>query len=145
MYEILDELQEEAKQYRTFEEWFAHIEAYREELKKQIEKSKNLRSGKNREEDAVMIMTMHGSKGLEFECVFIPDANAGVIPHNKAIAGAALEEERRLFYVAMTRAKSHLHIYYLKERFNKEMLISRFVEEVTGDSEILRSSRKSTL
>ena len=80
--------------------------------------------------DSVMLMTMHGAKGLEFECVFIPDANEGVTPHSKSVLDADMEEERRMFYVAMTRAKSHLHIYYLKERFNKEVEVSRFVEEL---------------
>jgi DNA helicase-2/ATP-dependent DNA helicase PcrA len=148
MYEILDELQEEAKSHKNFEAWFAYIQEYREELKKQADKSRQLRAGKEQEEDAVMLMTMHGAKGLEFQCVFIPDANEGVTPHNKAVLTADLEEERRLFYVAMTRAKSCLHIYYLKERFNKEMSVSRFVEEILADdterSRNSRISRKST-
>jgi DNA helicase-2/ATP-dependent DNA helicase PcrA len=135
MYEILDELQEEAKSHKNFEAWFAYIQEYREELKKQADKSRQLRAGKEQEEDAVMLMTMHGAKGLEFQCVFIPDANEGVTPHNKAVLTADLEEERRLFYVAMTRAKSCLHIYYLKERFNKEMSVSRFVEEILADDD----------
>lgn len=148
MYEILDELQEEAKSHKNFEAWFAYIQEYREELKKQADKSRQLRAGKEQQEDAVMLMTMHGAKGLEFQCVFIPDANEGVTPHNKAVLTADLEEERRLFYVAMTRAKSCLHIYYLKERFNKEMSVSRFVEEILADdterSRNSRISRKST-
>jgi DNA helicase-2/ATP-dependent DNA helicase PcrA len=135
MYEILDELQEESKGYKTFQDWFAYIEEYGEELKKQTEKSRSVRAGQEQKEDAVMIMTMHGAKGLEFECVFIPDANEGVTPHNKAVLTQDMEEERRLFYVAMTRAKKHLHIYYLKERFNKEVSVSRFVEEILAGTE----------
>lgn len=80
--------------------------------------------------DAVLLMTMHGVKGLEYECVFIPDANEGVTPHSKAVLDADMEEERRMFYVAMTRAKKHLHIYYVKERFNKDADVSRFVYEI---------------
>ena len=49
---------------------------------------------------------MHSSKGLEFDIVFIIDANEGVCPHKKAILDEDIEEERRMFYVAMTRAKS---------------------------------------
>lgn len=134
MYEILDELQEMSKGYKTFEEWFAYIQAYGEELKRQSEKSRHLKSGKGQQPDAVMLMTMHGAKGLEFDCVFIPDANEGVIPHNKAVLDKDMEEERRMFYVALTRAKKYLHIYYLKERFNKEVSVSRFVEEILADT-----------
>lgn len=124
--EILDELQEEAKSHETFEEWFASMQEYREELLRQSRKK-----GQERE-DAVQLMTMHGAKGLEFACVFIPDANEGVTPHSKSVLTADLEEERRMFYVAMTRAKRHLHICYVKERFNKEVDISRFVQEIVG-------------
>ena len=133
MYEILDELQEASKGYKSFDEWFEYIRAYGEELKEQAQKSRRMKNGQEQTEDAVVIMTMHGAKGLEYECVFIPDANEGVTPHNKAVLAADMEEERRMFYVAMTRAKSHLHIYYLKERFNKEVSISRFVEEILAD------------
>ncbi|MCD7825656.1 MAG: ATP-dependent helicase [Clostridiaceae bacterium] len=130
LFEVLDELQEEAGGQDSFEAWQDSIREYREALQEQ----KNKKSGpqQNREqEDAVMLLTMHGSKGLEYECVFIPDANEGVVPHSKSVLCADMEEERRMFYVAMTRAKSHLHIYYLKERFHKEVDISRFVEEAT--------------
>lgn len=133
MYEILDELQEASKGHKSFEEWFDDIRAYGEELKEQTEKSRRMKNGQEQSEDAVVIMTMHGAKGLEYECVFIPDANEGITPHNKAVLTADIEEERRMFYVAMTRAKSHLHIYYLKERFNKEVSVSRFVEELLTD------------
>lgn len=135
MYEILDELQEESKVHQSFQEWFDYIRDYGEELKEQTEKSRRMRNGQEQKEDAVVIMTMHGAKGLEYECVFIPDANEGITPHNKAVLSADMEEERRMFYVAMTRAKTHLHIYYLKERFNKEVSVSRFVEEILADTE----------
>ena len=67
-------------------------------------------------------MTMHSSKGLEFKVVYILDANEGVTPHHKAVLDADLEEERRMFYVAMTRAKDRLHIFYVNERFHKSRL-----------------------
>ena len=105
------------------------MQTYKEELKEQTKKSFELQRGQL-QEDAVMLMTMHGAKGLEFECVFIPDANEGVTPHSKSVLSADMEEERRMFYVAMTRAKLHLHVYYLKERFHKEVDVSRFVEEM---------------
>ena len=79
--------------------------------------------------DAVMLSTMHSSKGLEYRVVYILDANEGVTPHNKAVLDADIEEERRLFYVAMTRAKQRLHIYSVKNRYHKPAELSRFVEE----------------
>ena len=133
LFEILDELQEEAKAQESFEEWFAYMERYAQELKEQSKKSYELQRG-NQAEDAVVLLTMHGAKGLEYECVFIPDANEGVTPHSKSALNEDMEEERRLFYVAMTRAKNHLHISYLKERYNKDVDISRFVEEIQEKS-----------
>lgn len=141
--EFLDEFQEEAKGFENFEQWFEYIRAYGDELKEQAVKSRLLNNGQE-QSDAVPLMTMHGVKGLEYECVFIPDANEGVTPHSKAVLDADMEEERRLFYVAMTRAKKYLHIYYVKERFNKEADVSRFIYEVLGqDFEEARNNKKT--
>ncbi len=119
-FDILEELMEASKEYKTYDQWFTHIKEYGERLK-----SKNLD-----EDEAVMLATMHGSKGLEFEAVFIIDACEGVTPHKKALRDSELEEERRLFYVAMTRAKKYLYIYSVKNIFNKEMEPSRFLKEL---------------
>ena len=59
----------------------------------------------------------------------LPDVNEGVVPHKKAVTREELEEERRMFYVGMTRAKKRLHIYYVKERYHKKMEVSRFLAE----------------
>ena len=75
-------------------------------------------------------MTMHSSKGLEFKNVIVIDANEGIMPHNKAILEADIEEERRLFYVALTRTKENLHVFSVKERYSKKLKVSRFVEEM---------------
>lgn len=123
LFEILDQIEQSAKPFKTYEEWFEHIEAYGEELKKQSKNRMQKREG-------IVLSTMHSAKGLEYDAVFIPDANETIIPHKKAVLPADLEEERRMFYVAMTRAKKHLHIYYIKERYNKEMEPSRFVREL---------------
>ena len=74
-------------------------------------------------------MTMHSCKGLEFKVVYILDANEGITPHHKAVLEPDMEEERRMFYVAMTRAKDRLHIFYVKERYHKRQTVSRFVVE----------------
>lgn len=121
--EVLDELQEGARSFKTYEEWFQYMEDYKEGLKKLALKSKN--------KDCITIATMHSSKGLEYRAVFIVDANEGITPHKKAVLPSDVEEERRLFYVAMTRAKEILSIFSVKERYNKIMQRSRFLEELT--------------
>jgi DNA helicase-2/ATP-dependent DNA helicase PcrA len=122
--DILDELAQSAKEFESYEAWFLHMEEYKEELKRQAEDSR-----KNKV-DSVTIATMHSSKGLEFDAVFIVDANEGITPHKKAVLDADIEEERRLFYVAMTRARSHLYIASVTERYNKIQERSRFIGEI---------------
>lgn len=127
---VLDELQEEAKSQKSFDKWFEYIKLYSEELKEQAGKNKVMLNSEEQDSDFVSVLTMHGVKGLEYTCVFIPDANEGIIPYSKAVLDNDIEEERRLFYVAMTRAKEHLYISYVKKRFNKETNMSCFVQEI---------------
>ncbi len=127
--DLLDEIQESARDFKSYEEWFAYMEDYKEELKKQAIDNKELKK------EGVMLATMHSAKGLEFEAVFIVDANEGITPHKKAVLAADLEEERRLFYVAMTRAKSLLYIFSAKERYNKTVQWSRFIDEINEDNQ----------
>lgn len=123
--EVLEEIQASAKGYDTLEEWQKHIAEYGENLQKQQ---------RDREkQDGVILCTMHSSKGLEFPIVFIPEANEGITPYQKAMMKEEIEEERRLFYVAMTRAKELLYVFSIKERFHKSMEVSRFVEEFLGE------------
>lgn len=126
LYDLLDELAESAKQYKTHEDWFAGIAAYREEL------NAHSRSNVNQDRDGVAVTTMHSAKGLEYEVVFIPEANEGLAPYKKAVLPENIEEERRMFYVAMTRARHHLHIYSVKRYFNRELEPSRFITEIVG-------------
>ena len=121
--DILKEIEERAKGFKTIEEWFAHIEEYGQELKRQAEFYQN-------NTNAVSLMTMHGAKGLEFHTVFIIEANEKVVPYKKAETLEELEEERRMFYVAMTRAKKKLIISYVLEKHGKHMEPSRFVNEL---------------
>jgi len=121
--EVLDELQLLAKGFKSFEEWFAHIEAYRQELARQA-KEQAL------QKNAVTLSTIHSSKGLEYRIVFIPDANETIMPHKRAFLEEDIEEERRLFYVAMTRAKELLYIFSVKKLFHKKAERSRFVDEL---------------
>lgn len=133
--DTLNELQESAREYNTYEDWFRHISEYQEELKKQAQNQKQDRN-------SVALVTMHSSKGLEYKAVFIVDANEGITPHRKAMLEADLEEERRLFYVAVTRAKEYLHIYSVKERYNKELPCSRFVGEMLLDRDSLKAGTR---
>ena len=83
-----------------------------------------------KEKKGVTLSTMHSSKGLEYRIVFVIDANEKVIPHKRAYLEEDIEEERRLFYVAMTRAKELLYIFSVKKLYNKKAECSRFVEEL---------------
>ncbi len=127
--EVLDELQESSRECKTYESWFTYMEEYKEELKKQ-QKKQSVDNKNNT--NSITVATMHSSKGLEFHTVFIVDANEGIIPHKKAALPEDIEEERRLFYVAMTRAKEALYIYSTRERYNKVTKWSRFIDEIAG-------------
>ena len=120
---VLEELQESAKGYDTYEEWFDHIREYTEELNRQSKENEESREG-------VVVSTMHSTKGLEFERVFLPDVNEDVIPHKKSMKEEDVEEERRLFYVGVTRAKKYLHILSVKKLYNKDSRPSRFLVEL---------------
>ena len=85
--------------------------------------------------DAVTLMTIHSSKGLEFPVVFLPGMEEGVFPGSQSISSPGeIEEERRLAYVAITRAKKKLIITHAKERMlygmTQRNLLSRFVKEI---------------
>lgn len=124
LYELLDELADSAKQYNSHEEWFVGIAAYREEL------NAHSRSNVEQQREGVAVTTMHSAKGLEYDVVFIPEVNEDLAPYKKAVLPEDIEEERRMFYVAMTRARHHLHIYDVKKYFNRELEPSRFLEEL---------------
>jgi len=83
----------------------------------------------NETADAVRIITMHASKGLEFREVFIPDLNENIIPSSHACDDASVSEERRLLYVAMTRAISGLHLSYCEYIYGKKTPASMFLKE----------------
>lgn len=119
--ELLDEIQLSAKPYKTVDEWLSHIEDFTTKLKE-------THNRKSRKEDAVTFATLHSAKGLEFTEVFLVDVNENNIPHRKANTEADIEEERRLFYVGMTRAKDVLHIGYVREKYGKAQEPSRFLD-----------------
>jgi len=87
--------------------------------------------------DAVSIMTLHSAKGLEFETVFLPGWEEGLFPHQRALdegGRSGLEEERRLAYVGLTRAKKNLHLWFVSNRrihgLWQSTIPSRFLDEL---------------
>lgn len=128
--DVLDEVQETARDKGSLSEWLAFVEHYGETLEELRQAQQIV---KKEEPEGVSLMTLHGSKGLEFFVVFIPTVNEGVIPYRKSIQAGNLEEERRMLYVAMTRAKKHLHLSFVKERFNKTAEPSRFLYEIAPE------------
>ena len=80
--------------------------------------------------DRIKIYTMHGSKGLEFRYVWLPSLNEGVIPSRSVVSDMETEEERRMLYVGMTRAKEALIMSYVTGDDNNQMLPSRFLKPI---------------
>ena len=117
----LDEFEDLSVYFKTIEELLIYIKDYKVE-------------DNNLDIDCVKLMTFHSSKGLEFKTVIIIDANDGLIPHKKSIKSKDIETERRLFYVAITRAKENLYILFTKNRNGKQYLPSRFlIEGIKGE------------
>ncbi len=137
--DVLTEIEERAKEYVNLEEWLTHVETCREKERYQFQKHQQ-------EKDAVLLATMHSVKGLEFDQVFIIEANEGVLPYKKAELEEEVEEERRLFYVAITRARKKLYISYVKEKKGKMVEKSRFLLELmqktNGETEKIIKERK---
>lgn len=123
--EILDELQDGAKAFADYEAWFLHIEEYTKELQMQKKQQELL-------EDCISLSTLHSAKGLEYPIVHILDVNEELMPYKKAALDAEIQEERRLFYVGVTRARQELHIHSVQKYNGREMDVSRFVEEMSG-------------
>ncbi|MDR3601437.1 MAG: ATP-dependent helicase [Desulfosporosinus sp.] len=95
-------------------------------------------SAMNKESNAVTLSTLHSAKGLEFECVYMLDLVDGILPNLESIKAAekhkpdGLEEERRLFYVGMTRARKELELLTVEKLNDNDVIESRFVGEVRG-------------
>lgn len=122
LYDVIDELQESARGFDDFNGWFDHIETYTKELEE-------LYQSQNQQTESVALATLHSAKGLEYENVYLIDVNEGVMPYKKAVLDADIEEERRMFYVGMTRAKKNLHLFSVKQLNQKDADISRFITE----------------
>lgn len=123
--DILEGIAEAAAEYDDAESFLMHAE----EMKKKLNR-------KFVEGDKVSLMTMHKSKGLEFNKVFIIGAIQGITPSLPKEKGReiSIDEERRLFYVAMTRSKEELLIYVPELRYGKKADQSRFICELFGEN-----------
>lgn len=124
--EIADEIMETAKDC-------ADVRNFREQLERLSLQMKEQSRKKGQKRNGVALMTMHGAKGLEFRAVFLPSLVEGIVPHEKGMDTVA--EERRLFYVAMTRASEKLCLSAILQRYEKERKPSRFLAEMGLDAE----------
>ncbi|MCL1936104.1 MAG: ATP-dependent helicase [Defluviitaleaceae bacterium] len=127
IFEILEELGESAKNFDKIEQYLKHIENIKEIEK---EKSEAKRVTKKDDMVGVQLSTMHGAKGLEYEAVFVISCVEGIIPHEKSKTDEEIEEERRLFYVALTRAKSLLYISIVNTKYEEPVNPTRFLKGI---------------
>ncbi len=116
---VLDEITLKAKEFESTKDYLDYLLT---QNNKKFYQNKNLKG--------VNLLTLHGSKGLEFSYVCIPNVNEGNIPHGKLITEDNEEEERRLFYVGMTRAKVVLDVLYLKGSKEHQRFASRFLTSI---------------
>lgn len=123
LFQILEEITDSARSFDTPQQWFCHMEEYREKLKKQGERRETPGKG-------VAVSTLHSAKGMEYDRVYILDLCEGVIPWHKAVLPEDLEEERRMLYVGMTRARRELILGYSQKRLGKAACPSRFLKEI---------------
>lgn len=126
--EIADEIMETARDA-------ADAAAFRETLEELDRRMQEKPKDAGQKRDGVTLTTMHGAKGLEFEEVFLPTLVEDVVPHKRGVLAGEWEEERRLFYVAVTRAKTHLCLSAVKSRYEDESQPSRFLKEIGLDTD----------
>ncbi len=128
---VIDTLEAVGREAETFDGWLEFLE-------------ENPNGGQEEKEKGIALMTFHGSKGLEFKQVYLIDTNEGITPHQKALTEQEIEEERRMFYVAVTRAKEKLILCHANRYYNKKLAPSRFLAELKGEQDI-QTHIKTTL
>ena len=135
--DILQQLQELTRGMESLKDWERWLEKEEKASGEKQGRSQNIDKG-------VRIMTYHGSKGLEFDSVIMPDLNEGSVPHKKAATEEEMEEERRMFYVGMTRAKEKLYLYYRTGTEKEPETMSRFLHVLRNENENQSSSSTSS-
>lgn len=126
--DIVEEFKELAKEAANFQDLEQLLEDRREILNQSL----------TDDFDGISLMSFHSSKGLEFKRVYLLDCNEDITPYKKAVTDAETEEERRMFYVAVTRAKDELFLCCLERLFNKKLAPSRFLGEFMGEEEFIK-------
>jgi len=136
--DMLEELAEDSKQFNSIQDYIYHINMIREKYRDRQ---------RTTSEDVVSLLTIHGSKGLQFPCIFLIGANDGILPHQRVLEittsfsanvlekdqmNGSLDEERRLLYVAITRAKDELTISAPMNHNGFPSRLSRFLEPFAG-------------
>ncbi|MCY6484644.1 ATP-dependent helicase [Clostridium aestuarii] len=117
--EIVEEFKSSAREYKTIITLLAHVDEVEEQIN-------NI--NKDKAKDGIILSTIHGVKGMEFRNVFIINCNEETIPHINNMQDN-LEEERRLFYVGLTRAEENLWLCISNEIRGKNKKVSRFIKE----------------
>ena len=120
--EVLDRLQESTRGMKNLSQWEDFIRTYTQKLAEQAQKAE-------KRSDGAVISTLHRVKGLEYPKVYILNVNEGSIPYRKAVLPDALEEERRLLYVGMTRSSKELTLCHVRKQYDKKREPSRFLKE----------------
>lgn len=115
---VYDAVWQESINFKTCNEWLDFVE------KQMVSQKPDYNS------DGVNIITMHSAKGLEYKVVFVPDVNQGIIPEARAVREGNIDEERRIFYVALTRAVDYLHVYWAGNVMGRKCRKSQFVNEM---------------
>ncbi len=123
--ETADWIQEKARAYRSVDELNRYAVEYEEMMAEDA--GTDYEAADMSDDRVIHVMTYHASKGLEFDTVILPHLNEGSVPHKRSMGQEQTEEERRMFYVAMTRAKERLIMTYVSGDRDKKSLPSRFI------------------
>ena len=126
--EMLEWLKEDAGRFSNVREWCVAQEDHTKSLERQVKRGRQKGKDDSGQKAVVRLMTAHGAKGLEFDTVILPDCNEGTYPHGRLQGKAEVEEERRVFYVAMSRAKENLELLYLTGEEERSRPPSRFLK-----------------
>lgn len=118
--EKAEELIRIAEEFQEFSGQFSTLDAMREAMADHEDTLREILEQKQKTADAVTLLTMHASKGLEFDRVYVPDCQEGKIPSGRSVTAEEIEEERRMFYVAMTRARYGLCLMTVKGKTGKD-------------------------
>ncbi len=127
--QLLDWLREDAESYLDYFSWKLQQELYAKDIAREQEILL-------KEKEGIRLLTLHAAKGLEFQKVYIMNMNEGTLPQisrGEVVTQRRLEEERRLFYVGLTRAKEFVELHYLTGTKESPRIPSRFLEELGED------------